>query len=466
MRRYPLLSKAVAVGLLVVLLLIPITAIHSVLYERTGLRDQVQREVAESSFGAQRIAAPILVVPYRLRVTQEEWDEQRKTRVVKQIWKEQSLHLLPRTLLVNGEVVTEQRLRGLHKAMIYGASLRLGGSFEIPARYGATLPADHYVWGQPYLAVGIADTRGIKSLALTWRDAPVVFQPGSGLSFSRQGAHAPLPALLADEAATVRFDLALDLNGSTRLDWVPLGEEVQVNLKSAWPHPSFGGQFLPDQRTVTAQGFEAQWRMTHFATNARDKLEACLKEDAACANFLSNSLGVAFIEPVDIYRQADRALKYPLLFIGLTFAAFLLIELFQGLNIHPVQYALVGAALAMFFLILVALSEHLGFGLAYACATAACAGLIGFYARHVLRSTRRGIAITAGLSALYGLLYVVLLSEDYSLAIGTTLLFVTLAVLMLVTRRVDWYELGARFVRQDDGAPMGINQQGIALRTQ
>jgi inner membrane protein len=193
---------------------------------------------------------------------------------------------------------------------------------------------------------------------------------------------------------------------------------------------------------LSADGFAATWRTSHFATNLAQLHQRCA-HSKQCDAFNSLSLGVSFIQPVDLYQTVERSVKYGFLFILLTFAAFFLFEVLRQLAIHPVQYALVGAALAIFFLLLISLSEHIGFVRAYAIATCACVALIGYYAGHVLKSMRRGLGFTVALTALYGLLYVLLRSEDHALLMGALLVFVCLAAAMVATRRVDWYRIGA-----------------------
>jgi inner membrane protein len=204
-------------------------------------------------------------------------------------------------------------------------------------------------------------------------------------------------------------------------------------MRADWPHPSFQGRFLPAKHEIGTDGFTASWKVSRLAAN-------CVLP----CNGIGEQIAVSFIEPVGLYQQLERASKYGFLFIGLTFAAFLLYELLRRLAIHPVQYALVGLALAMFFLLLTALSEHIDFAPAYGIATLACVGLISGYLVRVLHSARAGFAFGGALAALYAMLYALLKAEDYSLLGGALLLFGLLAIVMIATRRVDWYALTAK----------------------
>lgn len=208
-------------------------------------------------------------------------------------------------------------------------------------------------------------------------------------------------------------------------------------MRADWPHPSFQGVFLPARHEVGAKGFTAHWQVSRHAAQGAERLAAC-ERAKPCPQLTAQALEASFIETAGLYQRLERASKYGFLFTGLTFAAFFLFELLRRLAIHPVEYALVGLALAMFFLLLTALSEHLAFALAYALATFACTGLIAIYVAHVLRSARAGLAFGGALAALYGILYMLLSAEDYALLAGAVLLFGLLAGVMIATRRVDW----------------------------
>ncbi len=232
--------------------------------------------------------------------------------------------------------------------------------------------------------------------------------------------------------------LSLDLRGTQSFDLVPVGDTTRISVGGGWPHPSFYGQFLPETREVTATGFSATWSTTRLATNLIHQLNAYLRGDQS----LDTLIGVRFVDPADGYAQTDRAIKYGLLFIGLTFAAFFLFEVLKRLAIHPFQYGLTGGALVLFYLLLLSLSEHLDFGIAYAIATVACVALLAYYLVYVLGSLVRGASFGALLAAVFGVLYVLISLEDHALLAGSVTLFGCLALVMVLTRKVDWYQLG------------------------
>lgn len=294
--------------------------------------------------------------------------------------------------------------------------------------------------------LGIQDTRSIRDrVQVDWDGAqPALFPGGVDATGAPNGIHTDLGVMPANKTPVTReFRIVLSLMGTKRLDIVPVGAATTVALASAWPHPSFTGRILPDSGTrIFKEGFTAQWRTSHFATNLSQLHQRCV-QSRQCDAFNQHSLTVSFIQPVDLYQSVARSVKYGFLFIGLTFAAFFLFEVLKRLAIHPVQYALVGLALAIFFLLLISLSEHLGFATAYAIAAASCVALIAYYVAHVLGSMRRGALFGLALSALYGLLYVLLRVEDHALLMGSLLVFACIASAMVATRRVDWYAVAA-----------------------
>jgi inner membrane protein len=353
--------------------------------------------------------------------------------------------LLPEELSITAQTGVQTRYRGIYQARVYDVGGKVSGRFVLPPRAG--LPADtdrtrYFISSRPHLAVGISDVRGIRrSPLLRWGEAQVAFVEGTGVDFLPNGIRAPLGALPA--SGEVAFEFQLDLLGTDRWQLVPLGRSTTVDLASSWPHPSFFGEFLPRSHSVDAAGFRARWQTSHLATGMSARMERAQAGGPSGAQALAR-FGVAFVEPVNIYLKAERAVKYGILFVILTFVAFFLFELLEALPIHPFQYGLVGLALAVFFLLLIGLSEHLSFLSAYLSASAACIALQGFYLSHVLRSAARGAGFAAALALLYGFMYLLLQSEDFAFLLGSLLVFVALAAVMFATRKVDWYALPDR----------------------
>lgn len=436
-----LASKLAAIGVLVALLLVALFSIGRLVAERQARRDGVVQDIARSSSGEQQLTGPILVVPYEKTV--REWRENdRGDRHLEEHQVTGQLHFLPESFRLEGDVRTELRARGIYQARLYHANLRIGAEFDVPTHYGISSELAAYRFGQPFIAVGVSDIRGIESpLRATLNDAPLKLLPGTGTNLLREGIHSDATTIGADSPARVRFTVDLPLLGTSEFHVTPVGRETYVALKSNWPNPSFTGDFLPAQRTVAASGFTAQWATSFFATNLEEALHRC-RQGAAPCELTAHRLGVSFVDPVDQYLKTDRATKYALLFISLTFAGFFLFDVLKRLPVHPIQYGLVGAALALFYLLLLSLSEHLGFGAAYLLSSTVCVGLITFYVSHVLRSVGRGLGFGGGLALLYGCLFGLLSADDYALLMGSLLVFALIAAVMISTRNVDWSNLG------------------------
>ncbi len=441
----PLLFKFLAIGLLMLLLLIPIGMIGNSIDERRVYSEQVVRDIASSSSYSQTLVGPVLVVPYTK--IERTWTVNEKSeRVVEERRVSGKLQFLPDLFRVNGDITTELRKLGIYAARLYHADTNVDGHFMVPADYGIKNNIADYTFLKPYVAVGISDIRGIKnSLTLQLNSKPYEFEPGSELKILGDGVHAAFPLdvlqVSSGQNQKLGFAFKLLLDGTEQLHFSPIGKETHVELHSDWPHPRFIGNFLPVERSVTETGFTARWQTSYFSTNFSEYFYTCVRSNQ-CDQYQQRQFGVSLIDPVNQYVNSDRAIKYALLFIALTFASFFLFEVLKRLQVHPVQYGLVGLALAFFYLLLLSLAEHIGFASAYALSSIACVVLIGFYVSHVLQSILRGIGFTAGLSFLYALLYGLLSAEDYALLMGSLLLFVLLGVFMMLTRKVDWYALG------------------------
>ena len=452
--------KIAMVVVLVLAILIPLAMIRGTIAERQQYRQQAVDEVTRSYAGEQGLAGPVLVVPYREQVEVEERDAtgvlRKQVREVDRQWL-----FFPKTMHVHGRVLPSIRKRGLHQVRVYEWQGSIDAAFDV--RLPDADPARPRTLGAPWLDIGIADVRGLvgaPTLRVAGAATPILQgQKGRGGG----GVHAVLPAaLVAGERIAFPVQFGFALRGTEALAIVPLADGNRIVLDSPWPHPQFNGDFLPRTHRIDGKGFHAEWDVSSLASNAQAQYReggaamgkatpAPGHDGVAAAGEASASIdrvGLSLVEPVNLYSKVDRASKYGLLFVLLTFVGFFLFETIKQLPIHPIQYALVGLALAIFFLLLLSLSEHIAFGLAYLAAALACIGLIGYYVGHVLRSRTRGMGFAAMLGLLYAALYGLLMSEDNALVLGAGLLFVVLAAIMVATRKVDWYQVGARI-----GAP-------------
>ena len=424
--RHPLVTKAALIGVLVLLLMIPVGMIRGLVAERQARASEAVAGIAEGWGKRQALASPYLAIPY-----ERQWTVVKRETIDGSLRETRTEHRELQVLRVPAanmdwtvDATLAEKARGIYKARLYSAHITATGTIEVPSRASIEDSSSRYRWYNPKLVVAIADPLGIRTAPeATFGGKRYAFAPGPGDANTNAGLHAPLEGFAG--AGRTEFSFTLELAGSEALALAPQGADTVVAMRADWPHPSFQGRFLPATHDIGANGFTAQWRVSRFAAQgARNE-----------------SIAVSFIEPVGLYQMLERAAKYGFLFIGLTAAAFLLLELLRRLAIHPIQYALVGLALAMFFLLVTALSEHIGFGPAYAIATAACVGLITLYVVRVLHSVAIGGAFGMALAAIYAALYALLQSEDYALLGGTLLLFALLAAVMLGTRRVDWYRL-------------------------
>jgi inner membrane protein len=442
MNHRSLALKLGAIALLILLLLVPLLMIGGLIQERQQLRDGVLEDIARSSSGSQQLTGPVLVVDYRKTVRVWKTNEKTNKRYQENTEVEGRLFFLPEHFELNGQAQTELRARGIYEARLFHADSHISGYFAVPEQYGIKEDFADYQFDPPFLAVGISDIRGIENaLKLQLNGQPLDFAPGTYVSWLDEGVHAMLPPLDVKKVTQLDFGFDLRLQGTGQLEVVPVGKTSKVQLGANWPHPSFIGNYLPTEREVTDRGFSATWQTSFFSTNLEQAMDRCVTSQK-CGDFHGRSFGVSFIDPVDQYLKSDRAIKYALLFIGLTFAGFFLFEVLKSLAVHPVQYALVGVALAFFYLLLLSLSEHLGFALAYLLSASGCVVLIGFYVSHVLHSAGKGTGFALALAALYGLLYGLLSAEDYALLMGSLLLFGLLGVFMVLTRKLDWYGIG------------------------
>lgn len=444
--RFMPLLKICAILFLTLLLMIPMVRIQFLIRERQALRDGVVQEIARSAGYAQTVTGPILIVPYVRRLQEQQLDAgQRLVTVTREVTGE--LRLLPATMDLAGRLATEERRRGIYRARIFNADTKLKGRFDIPANYGIATDVASYSFGPAHLVLGISDIRGIgNALALQANGVSVNFKPGTGTALLTHGVRAPLALTAIDSGQTLDYAIDLKLLGTGNFNVTPAGRDSRVTLSADWPHPSFAGEFLPATRTVNASGFSAQWQTSFFATNLEEALARCVpggdSSNHSCDDFRGQHFGVSFVDPVDQYLKSERAAKYAFLFIGLTFAGFFLFEVLRRYSVHPVQYGLVGLSLAMFFVLLVSLSEHIGFAAAYGISATACVGLITYYVKHALDNAAHAAGFGSALTMLYALLYLILSSEDYALLMGSLLVFGLLAAIMVLTRKVNWSRMG------------------------
>jgi inner membrane protein len=441
--RFPVLAKLSALGVVLIVLLWALEHVSAIVAERTGRWQEAQRSVAESLASAQTIAGPVLQ-----RVCTERWEVDKGEGAARRKVSEQrttTLRSLPATLRIDAETAIDPRYRGIFRVNGYTLKANLAAGWTSAPTLTARREHEgsRIECGPAELWVGVSDARGIRGakVGLQGRDVPVL--PGGTMPGAGQTFRAEWPGELP-HGQPLAVTIDLELAGTQGLAFAPIADATEVMLQSDWPHPSFGGRFLPVERQVTSNGFTATWKISALATQAPAQLlgsgTLCQPGEASSQRApCIDSFGVGFFDPVSPYTLSDRATKYGLLFIALTFVAVGVTEVTRRARVHPVQYLLVGTALVTFFLLLVSLSEHLTFGRAYLAASAACTALLAFYGASVLGALKRGLVFGAGIGVLFGVLYVLLLQEQKSLVIGSILIFAVVAAVMVITRNIDWY---------------------------
>lgn len=443
LKRCATLFKMAGVTMLILLSLIPLGMIRSVLGERWERRNGAVAEITSSWGREQSIVGPVLIVPYRYAV--KSWKERpgaegriEKVEVVETAVA--NAYFLPAKLAIDGDIKPTRLRRGIYQAVVYDGRLACSAEFARPDFASLRIEEKDVLWEDAVVTFAIPDLRGVKeALQLQWGGDSVPLSPGSKLKDFPSGVFARVSGL-REATAPIQSHLALTLNGSGGIRFAPVGAQNVVNLASPWPDPSFQGAFLPAERKVTRDGFAATWQVSYYGRDYAQQwtdrdVSAGLNPTTAASSFF----GVNFLSGIDAYRNVERAIKYGVLFLVLVFAAFFLFEVLSALRIHPFQYVLVGAAFCLFYLGLLSLSEFVSFGRSYFAAAAATTLLIWFYSLKVLKGGRRAFIIAGLLAAIYGFLYIALQLQDYSLLFGTAGLFVVLAVVIWLTRNIDWY---------------------------
>jgi len=437
--------KAVMIGVIVLLLLVPLAMLRGLVSERAALREQAYARVAEGWGGNVVLGGPVLVVPTQ-RTIVERIDDRDIRKVVRS-----DLYLLPARLdmKIDLKLQDEPRYVGIYAVPVYLADVQLTGEFDyqsLRALAGKPSPDVQYFWQQSRLLLPMSQVRSLREVTqASFADQQLKLGPGRPAVYRGIETTIDLSALL--EGGPSAFAFHTVIAGSRDFSMLPLGSTTTLQLHSNWPHPSFHGAFLPAEHAITPKGFDARWQVLELN---RSYGQAWSEYEVNEASLTESSFGVGLYQTVDVYQRGERAVKYAVLFIALTFLTFFAWEQVTRNPLHPLQYLLIGLALSIFYLLLIALSEHISFAAAYVTAAVALVVLIGVYIAGALRSTIRGGVAGLAMSGVYALLYALVLSEDYALLLGAIVLFVALAAVMLVTRRIDWYRLGTQTVSRTD----------------
>ncbi len=431
--------KLISIGFLILILLIPSAMLTSLIDERENTRDAAVREVSDKWGAGQTVGGPVLTVPYRTTYKDEKGVLQPTTAYA---------HFLPEAVTISGKMDPQTRYRGIYEVILYNTRLQLKGHFNKPDPAQLNIPPGDFLLSEAFLSVGITDMRGIKDkVNLRWNDSTYEFNPGI-LTHDVLSSGVSVPVGITAATGRYSFDCTVNLNGSSELNFIPVGKETNVSLQSEWQNPSFEGSFLPDSRQVSEKGFTSGWRILHLNRNYPQQWrgdgfrhQAGEEYEERPANLYDSAFGVKLLLPIDEYQKTMRSAKYNIMFIFITFLAFFFVEVLNKKRIHPIQYLLVGFAITLFYILLLSLSEHISFNYSYLLSCVVILGLITFYAKSILRSNFLTGLMAGILALLYLFFYSLLQLQDYALLMGSIGLLVILAVIMYLSRNIDWYNL-------------------------
>lgn len=432
--------KILIISFLGLFMLAPITMVKGKIAERKNFQFQAETDVAASGTGRQMLITPFLVIPYS--VTRETSNQPQQKGVYQSI--DFQKQILPESLKGIFSVTNTILNKGIYKIPIYQSELDLQLNLSLESIQNSIRNIQGQkgfdAFGVPFISLHISDMRGIENTPMvTVNGISQSLKPGSGLNQLNSGIRVEVPSLM-ELTKDLNIQVQVKLRGMSSISWIPMANDAEIVVTSDWPHPRFYGAALPTKRAIESSGFKASWQSTRFSSNFSTLVKQC-QEQSNCFSLTNKSRGVEFIDPVDEYLQSERSLKYAMLFIGLSFITFFIFETVKGQPIHPIQYGFVGLAIAVFYLLLISLAEHIQFGLAYAIGASSCSLLLLFYVRYLFKRLLAAIIFTAMLLALYGLLYVIVQAEDFALLMGSILVFFVLAAMMIVTRKIDWYTI-------------------------
>lgn len=422
-------AKVLGIGVLALLMTIPLVQVNGLVVERQQLRESAIGQIARGWGGSQALGGPVLVVPTLRQVPEGQVAPQ---------WRAGSESVLADALKLDVALAVETRRYGIYAAPVFVAAVKLDARFpaEDLARFRRASDAS-WQGGKAELRLPIGDLRGLQEITeLRINGQPARFASSAERLGSWSTVVVPVD-LDALGGQPIDVQIGLKLAGTEALQLLPLARSTDVTMRAPWPDPGFVGAALPLERSIDGHGFSAHWHLLDLNRSYGQHWNERDGETAAALQ--ASAFGVQLVQPVDVYQRNVRAGKYGLLFIALTFVVFFMFEVLKKLRVHPVQYLLVGTALATFYVVLLALSEQVGFGAAYVIAAAAVALIVGGYAAAVLRARRAGLLLGGVLGLVYAMLYGLIAAEQYALLVGALVLLVTVALLMFLTRRIDWY---------------------------
>lgn len=417
--------KFITIGILILLLLIPMSMIQDLIREREQTKNTAIAEVYSKWGGYQELTGPILTIPYY--VYSDDGKNLNKYTYY--------ARFLPEELGINGELFPKKLNRSIYDITTYSSQLHFEGKFKKPNIEALGIPLVNVDWSQATINMGITDMRGIReNIQLNWNNQQHDFEPGiESTEVITSGVSSRINVDNAVEEYSFSFDL--NLNGSRSLHFIPVGKETSVNLRADWPDPKFEGSFLPETRDISDSSFTADWKILHVNRNFPQQWKGSQNLQAA-------SFGLSLLSGVTQYQKSTRSAKYAILIVLLTFLTYFFTEILHKKKIHPVQYLLVGIALCIFYTLLVSISEHLEFKKAYIIASIATVSMVTLYTGSIVKKLNVTLFTGISLSALYFFVFILLQEQDYALLMGSIGLFLTLGLVMHFSKRIKWYSDG------------------------
>jgi inner membrane protein len=426
------ITKLLSIFVMTLILLIPSAFILSIVKERKLTNDLAKNDTYQKRGAEQNISGPYIQVPIQKKIMEGSEQNEKKNAGY--------MFFLPKTLEVEGDFISTMLKRSIHKFSVFSSRLDAKGFFELKNYQDRIATDEELNWKEAKMIIHVSSIKGIsKKPTMMLAEKNIELYPNPHVLKNQSTQSFESSVNLADfNQEKMNFQYSLDIRGNDRFVFQPNSESTRVKIKSNWPNPSFDGDETPISREVREDGFEAEWELVDF------QFAKPYRSTFSVVNLGHNSrIGVTFLIPVDHYKETTRAVKYMILFIGLTFLGFFFVEITSQLRIHPIQYLFVGFALILFYLLLVSISEHVEFFFAYLIATLSTTSLIGLYSVSVLKSKKFASLISAKLILLYAFLYILLRNQDYSLLLGSCGLFVILGGIMYFTRNINWYRVDA-----------------------
>lgn len=425
-QRNRIFFKGIIIGVLMLFMLIPAALVTELVRERKMRQQEIAGEVSSKWAYAQTVAGPYIHIPYNRVYTTTAG----KTETVRE-----SFILLPETLNATGNIEHSIRKRSIYNVLLYKANVGMNGAFSVKIPEG--VDSLNILWNEARVCMNLSDFRGIEErIVVTVDGKDLELAPGLPVEyFGTKGLSATLPA--AQSLSQFSFSTKLKIKGSETLNFVPIAGNSTYSITSTWPNPSFSGSVLPDTRNVSDSGFSAEWKFN----KANLPFTTTITEINKPAD-LDIDFGITLLQPTDQYAKTERCAKYSILFIGLTFGLFFIVEITRKRPVHPIQYILVGLALAIFYTLLLSISEFIHFDIAYLISALAVVIMISLYTIQLFKNARSTLLTTGILTMLYSFIFVLIRLEDTALLVGSIGLFIVLGIVMYSSRKIDWYGMG------------------------